>query len=263
MEITNKNIDNGKSFDWGKASKDYAKFRDIYPKQFYDRLAELSLGIKGQRALDLGTGTGVIPRNMYNYGAHWTGADISENQIKYARKLTEQAGMDIDYIVASAEQTDFAEATFDVITACQCFMYFDKNTALPKINKMLKENGHFAVLFMDWLPGESRIAKASEDLVLKYNSSWTGAGMTRREVKEPSWCGDLFEPANLESFDVPVHFTRESWHGRMKACRGIGASGLSEKEIAVWEKEHWNYMQTLPEEFDILHYVRITDVRKK
>lgn len=24
----------------------------------------------------------------------------------------------------------------------------------------------------------------------------------------------------------------------------------------------WNYMQPLPDEFDILHYVRITDVRK-
>ena len=25
----------------------------------------------------------------------------------------------------------------------------------------------------------------------------------------------------------------------------------------------WNYMQPLPDEFDILHYVRIADVRKK
>lgn len=31
-------------------------------------------------------------------------------------------------------------------------------------------------------------------------------------------------------------FTRESWNGRMKACRGVGAS-LTEKEIFLWEQE--------------------------
>ncbi|MFO7636155.1 MAG: class I SAM-dependent methyltransferase, partial [Clostridia bacterium] len=28
-------IDNGKEFDWGKASKDYGLYRDIYPESFY------------------------------------------------------------------------------------------------------------------------------------------------------------------------------------------------------------------------------------
>ena len=34
MNITNKNIDGGKTFDWGRTSSDYAKFRDIYPQEF-------------------------------------------------------------------------------------------------------------------------------------------------------------------------------------------------------------------------------------
>lgn len=46
IEIINKNIDHGRAFDWGKTSEDYAKYRDIYPKEFYAKLAELSLGIK-------------------------------------------------------------------------------------------------------------------------------------------------------------------------------------------------------------------------
>ena len=262
MEIINKDIDHGKAFDWGKTSEDYAKYRDIYPKGFYEKLAELSLGVKGQNVLDLGTGTGVIPRNMYSYGAKWTGADISENQILYAKKLSKNAGMNIDYVVASAEEVDFPDNTFDVVTACQCFMYFDKSVILPKLHRMLKDNGHFAILFMAWLPGESEIAKTSEDLVLKYNPAWTGGGMTRYELQEPPWCAGMFRAANILTYDIPVHFTREAWHGRMKACRGIGASGLSENEIRKWEQEHWNYMQSLPEEFDILHYVSILDLEK-
>ena len=37
MNITDKNIDSGIAFDWGRAASDYAKYRDIYPQEFYDR----------------------------------------------------------------------------------------------------------------------------------------------------------------------------------------------------------------------------------
>lgn len=117
--IIDKNIDNGKPFDWGKASLDYAKYRDIYPQEFYQKILDRKLCIKGQSILDIGTGTGVIPRNMYQYGAKWTGTDISENQIEQAKKLSKD--MDIEYYAVATENIDFSEDSFDVITACQCF----------------------------------------------------------------------------------------------------------------------------------------------
>ncbi len=80
MQISD--IDNGKSFDWGNTSKDYAKYRDIYPKEFYQCILDLGLCKDGQKVLDIGTGTGVLPRNMYRYGAKWIGTDISEKQIE-------------------------------------------------------------------------------------------------------------------------------------------------------------------------------------
>lgn len=45
--------------------------------------------VKGQSVLDIGTGTGVLPRNMYSYGAQWTGADISPEQIEQAKDLSD------------------------------------------------------------------------------------------------------------------------------------------------------------------------------
>lgn len=256
-------IDNGKGFDWGLVSEDYAKYRDIYPDEFYQKLVDLGLCVKGQYVLDLGTGTGVLPRNMYKFGAKFVGADISENQIKQATELSKSSGLDIDYIVASAETFDFPDNTFDVVTACQCFMYFDKARALPRIHRVLKENGHFVILFMAWLPFEDDIAKTSEDMVLKYNPAWTGGRMERYELKTPAWLGDMFEVANAVAYDIKVPFTRETWHGRIKACRGIGASSLSAEKIAAFEREHKSYMETLPETFDILHYATVLDLRAK
>ena len=78
MELKKRYIDAGKAFDFGRVSKDYAQYRDIYPKEFYDKIISRNLCIKGQKVLDLGTGTGVLPRNLYCYGAEWTGTDISE-----------------------------------------------------------------------------------------------------------------------------------------------------------------------------------------
>ena len=257
--ITNKEIDHGKAFDWGKASEDYAKYRDIYPKEFYQKIVDLGYCIKGQMVLDIGTGTGVLPRNMISFGAKWIGTDISKNQIQYAEKLSK--GLDISYFVSSAENLDFENESFDVVTACQCFMYLDKSVILPKIHKFLKQDGHFLILFMAWLPYESEIAKASEDLVWKYNPSWTGGGLTRYEIGEPNWLGELFQVAHAITYDINVPFSRESWNGRMKACRGIDAS-LSPEIIRQFEKEHLKMLEKYPEHFDILHFATLLDLIK-
>ena len=139
MIIKNKTIDGGKGFDWGRVSSEYAKYRDIYPQEFYQKILDLGLCKDGQMVLDLGTGTGVLPRNLYSYGAKWVGTDISEEQIQQAQKLSE--GMDIDCYEKAPENIDFPAESFDVITACQCFWYFDHKKVMPNLYRMLKPNG--------------------------------------------------------------------------------------------------------------------------
>ena len=66
-----------------------------------------------------------------------------------------------------------------------------------------------------------------------------------------------------EEYDVMIPFTRESWNGRMKACRGVGAS-LSEEQLADWEKDHQKLLEKIaPEEFEVLHYVAMTVLKLK
>ena len=89
MDIKDSRIDGGKAFDWGKTSEFYAKYRDIYPDEFYKKVADRGLCVTGQKVLDLGTGTGVLPRNMYKYGAKWVGTDISPEQIEQALDILE------------------------------------------------------------------------------------------------------------------------------------------------------------------------------
>ena len=262
MDIKDNRIDEGKAFDWGKTSEFYAKFRDIYPDVFYQKVADRGLCVKGQKVLDLGTGTGVLPRNMYKYGAEWTATDISPEQIEQAKKLADEAGMDIDFKADSAEKIDFPDETFDVMTACQCFFYFDHEKVAPEFARILKKDGRLVILYMAWLPFEDELAEKSEDLVRKYNPVWSGGGETKHPIHIPEVMYRYFDLEDSEEYDVPVHFTKESWHGRMIACRGVGAS-LSPEELAKWDKEHRALLENYPEEFDVKHYAAIAVLRAR
>lgn len=263
MEISCKRIDGGALFDFGKTSKDYAKYRDIYPEEFYEKIISLGLCTKGQKILDVGTGTGVLPRNMQKYGGDWTGTDIAENQINEAKVLTEKIpGAKINYLVSTAENLNFPDQTFDVITACQCFWYFDYTKTSKEFSRILKTGGKLLLLCMEWLPSEDKIAGASENLILKYNPAWTGKGAQMKKLFVPAEYKENFKIVKEENWKLSVHFTREKWNGRMKTSRGIGAS-LPPEKIAEWEKEHMALLEKIaPKEFDILHYAAFAELEK-
>lgn len=263
MEIKDNRIDSGKAFDWGRISKEYAKYRDIYPKQFYRKIIDRNLCIAGQKVLDLGTGTGVLPRNMYRYGADWVGCDISPEQIEQARLLADAEEMKIEFLAVPAEEIKLPKESFDVITACQCFWYFDHTKVMSELAKLLKPDGKLLILYMAWLPYEDRIAGESEELVLKYSPDWSGAKETRHPIPIPDVVYDHFEMIEHEEYDLMVPFTRESWHGRMKACRGVGAS-LSTEKLAEWDLEHRALLDRItPKSFEVRHYAALALLGKK
>lgn len=256
-------IDKGKAFDWGKTSKDYAKYRDIYPQEFYDYVLNMGLCKDGQNVLDIGTGTGVLPRNMYRYGAKWTGTDIAENQIEQAKELAKESGMDIDFFTAKAEEVSFPDNTFDVITACQCIWYFNHDITSETFAKMLKPEGNFLILYMGWLPYEDPVAEKSEEIILKHNPDWTAYGDTVHPVWVPDQYLKNFELLSQEEFRVDIPFSREGWHGRMRACRGVGAS-MSPEQLSAWDKEHMEMLtENAAENFMVKHYISIARLQVK
>lgn len=255
-----RDIDNGKAFEWGRTSQDYGKFRDIYPASFYQNLLSMGIGLKGQDILDLGTGTGVLPRGLYPHGARFVGTDRSAEQIEVARALALEQGMEIAFHARPAEDTEMPSAAFDVITACQCFLYFDKAIVLPEIKRMLKPGGLFATMWMAWLPGEDAVSSLSEEIILRYNPDWKGAGYTRMQVDEQAWEREGFRVKQIVSYDEKIPFQLDNWVGRIRACRGIGAS-LAEDAIIAFDSEHRAAIQqTFGDSFEVLHHILLVSL---
>ncbi|BCI60749.1 class I SAM-dependent methyltransferase [Solibaculum mannosilyticum] len=256
-------IDGGKRFDWNRAAADYAKYRDIYPPAFYEKIVALGLCVRGQKVLDVGTGTGILPRNLAQYGADFVGIDLSAGQIEQAKRLSKEAGLNIPFRCVPAEEMPFPDASFNVVTACQCFMYFDHKTLALNIYRVLKPSGRLAVFYMAWLPLEDNVAGQSEALILKHNPAWTGCQEMRHPIAIPEYYLPFFEVEETRVFDVKVPFTRESWNGRIKACRGVEAS-LSEEEVKQFDQEHRALLQDIaPPSFQVLHYTAIAVLRVK
>lgn len=259
--IHDSRLDGGAGFDWGRTSAAYARYRDIYPPGFWQPLLDAGLFRAGSDVLDIGTGTGVLPRALCGTGAHFTATDISPEQVAEARRLSE--GLPIRYHVCPAERLPFPDASFDTITACQCFFYFDHPAVVPLLARLLRPGGRLAVTYLAWLPEEDAVAGASERLVLQYNPGWTGAGERRRPVSLPDIVWDYFEPEQSGGTDMRIPFTRESWAGRIFACRGVGAS----MEAGVLEKFTQAHRALLdeiaPEHFEVLHYAAYAILRVK
>ncbi len=249
-------IDKNSEFNWGKASGDYSKYRPGYPESFYELMADLGIGIPGQHILDLGTGTGVLARAFAIRGAVVTGIDISSEQIREARSLSDSSGLRINYIAGRAEECEFPENSFDIASFGQSWLYFDHNQMMGKLKIILVPEGKIVLTHFSWLPLEDEIAGQTEALILKYNPNWSGAHY--RSISNPHIESLKDYPLfTYHRFFVSVPFTYESWKGRIRASRAIGAA-LTKDQVIAFDQEHDKLLRsTAPDSFSVLHEISL------
>jgi cyclopropane fatty-acyl-phospholipid synthase-like methyltransferase len=253
--ITKTKIDEGHAFDWGKTSPDYAVYRPGYPASFYTVLQAVGIGTPGQDILDLGTGTGVLARAFAKQGAHVTGVDIAEAQISAAQQLATQDHLDIHFITSAAEEAKFSPQSFDIISCGQSWLYFDTQRMIPLVKTWLKPGGTLVLTYLSWLPRKDPIAQASEQLILRSNPHWSDADFPGSRTIQHAWSRQDFRLVTYHAYEEGIPFTRESWRGRIRACRGIGAA-LSTDEVVRFDQEHDALLQqSAPDTFTILHRV--------
>lgn len=101
---------------------------------------------RGERVLDIGTGTGWAARLAAHRGAEVIGVDIAEGMIEAAESLSGGHAPRPVFRQAAAEALPFAEASFDGVISTYGVIFSDAPTrAIAEIARVLRPGGRLAL----------------------------------------------------------------------------------------------------------------------
>ncbi|AFK04106.1 Methyltransferase type 11 [Emticicia oligotrophica DSM 17448] len=116
----------------------YAQFRPNYPQELFDYLAKIVTN--KEIVWDCATGNGQMAKELAKIFDSVCATDISQKQLDNAFQAS-----NITYSIARAEETPFANDTFDLITVAQAIHWFDFERFYTEAKRVAKQD---AVIFI-------------------------------------------------------------------------------------------------------------------
>ena len=116
---------------------DYAKYRPSYPNELIEYI--LSFTSQKNLAWDCATGNGQAAALLAPHFEKIIATDISEKQLALAPAIK-----NVDYFVSKAEQTGFADNSFDLITIAQAYHWFQFDAFEKEAKRIAKPNAVIA-----------------------------------------------------------------------------------------------------------------------
>ena len=185
---------------FGGHAKLYAEARPIYPQEIYTYIA--SLCAKTDAVWDCATGTGQAALPLAEIFTKVYATDINEKQIAVA-----ESRKNISYSVASAENTGFADESFDLVTVAQALHWFDYENFWLEIERVLKPSGVFVAWGYDWtkinFDIDFKIEKNLFDLLTDY---WNPKARILWGGYKPEKVSFPYELIETPSFTIDLHW---------------------------------------------------------
>lgn len=124
-------------------------------RRFRDELVELARLAEGERALDLGCGTGglaLAAKRRVGPEGDVQGIDPSEQMIERARRKARRAGLDVRFEVGVAQELPLADGSVDAVLSSLVLHHLphdDLARALREIRRVLAPGGRFLAADLD------------------------------------------------------------------------------------------------------------------
>ncbi len=214
---------------------EYAAQRPTYPDGLFAFIARAAPA--KNVAWDCATGNGQAAVGLVRHFAHVEATDASAAQLAHAMPAPR-----VNYSVAPAERTAFADASFDALCVAQALHWFDFDRFFPEATRVLKPGGVFAA----W--GYARMTVTPAFDVAFERHVLGGLSGTWLEQNRLLWNGyrDVpmpFDPIEAPPFHIEVHWTLEqflayvaTWSAskRMLARRPEWLAELREPLRSAW-----------------------------
>ena len=105
-----------------------------------------------------------------------TGLDIAPELLDVARKTATERGLSAHFVEGRAEDTGQVAESFDLVSAGECWWWFNEHDAIREIRRILALGGRLIICSFSYLPLSGNVANRTEELVLRHNPGWPKAG---------------------------------------------------------------------------------------
>jgi ubiquinone/menaquinone biosynthesis C-methylase UbiE len=217
-------LNHGKDL-FSSQSKEYAAFRPTYPKALYQFIFN---HVKGRKsAWDCGCGNGQVANDLSSVFEKVLATDISTNQLQSAVRAS-----NIIYSVSPAEQTSFADSSFDLITVGQALHWFD----LPKFYEEVKRVGNPGALLAVWGYSLLHITPEIDKVVQYFNTHVVGPywDKERRLVDERYQTISFpFEEIPTPPFEFSFRWSKDRFLGYISSWSSVQKYKREKKEDPI------------------------------
>ncbi|SEJ79902.1 Ubiquinone/menaquinone biosynthesis C-methylase UbiE [Bhargavaea ginsengi] len=211
--------------DFGKVAKGYALYRNDLKVDLFETLKVRGITFQGRSVADLGSGTGVLTRMLVEQGAEVTGIDPSAELIREAQLIDSELGETIRYVNRYAEDTDLPGQSFDAVTALRAWHWFDGETVLKEVKRILKPGGDLLIMDSGFVTADPIVQETMGLLKkaipgrIKPAGRKAGSGQSINSFPVEwfaEWQAHGFELKELYNEDYAVDFTLDTWCERIK-----------------------------------------------
>lgn len=158
--VNRSKFDDFKSYDWVSSAA-----YNIFERCFIRRVLKNN-SPEGEFALDIGSGVGVVIREMYHIYGYCVGLDISRGILHHAKSyLKGEEKRNVDLICADAEYMPFKNSAFDVVTMYSVLHHLPNvRASLRETNRIMSPKSNL-ILFHE--PNEARVRQIFKKTVIK------------------------------------------------------------------------------------------------
>lgn len=214
----------------------YAKYRPGYPEELFRFI--LKHVRERNIAWDCATGNGQTAGELAAWFKKVMATDISEKQLSNAIRLP-----NIFYSMLPAEQTDFEENSFDLVTVSQALHWFNFELFYKELSRVTRPGGWFAA----WMYGGIKVIPEIDALKRQHHDVTLGAYWD----EERKFVNEDYKtiPFPLKEIDCPAF--RMSYNWSLEELEGyfntwsalrkfIAANGYNPvEELMIKIKPHW------------------------
>lgn len=192
----------------------YAKYRPSYPQQLFDYI--LQFVDQRERAWDCATGNGQAASVLSRFFQRVDATDISDAQLTNAVQAS-----NIQYAVAPAEHTPFADNSFDLITVATAYHWLHWEAFGREATRVGKPGAVVAI----WAYNTVQCDDAAIDQLIQrfyYEVIYAYWDKERRHV-EQAYENVVFpfSPLPSQSFSLDCHWTKEELLGYVSSWSSV------------------------------------------